>query len=122
MDGVQWVPSQDTCSEIRREVYRSRIDRGILSGTGGRLVSLTSELGIVTEFLAEEFGELTANAYRLGVTPDGLPDVMNWAYPGAWTTVYFDELEEVFAHNLRGFLFSRSGSFTLAVHKITLWE
>lgn len=122
MDGILWVPNQDTCSEIRRKVHRSRIDRGILSGAGGKVVSVTSEYEIVAEFLLDEFGDLTANAYRAGVTPDAMPDVMSWAYPGEWTTPYYEDLADYFVRNMRGFLFSKSGSFTMAVHKCTLSE
>jgi hypothetical protein len=122
MHSIRWVPSQDTCSEIRRKVHRSRLDRGILSGAGGPVVALGSEFEIVAEFLLEEFGALTATGYRESVDPEHLPDVKSWLYPGEWITPFFAELTDHFVRDMRGFLFSSSGSFTLTLYKNSLGE
>jgi len=122
MNGIRWIPSQDTCSEIRRKVHRSRLDRGILSGAGGPVASLPNELVLVAEFLDEEFGAPTATGYRDFVVAESLPDVKSWDYPGQWVTPFLDELADHFSRDMRGFLFSKSGSFTVAIHRCTLPE
>lgn len=116
------MPSQDTCSEIRRKVHRSRLDRGILSGAGGPVVALDRELELVADFLLQEFGELTVAGYRASIDVEALPDVKSWDYPGRWTTPLFEELAGHFVRGPRGFLFSTSGSFTLTLHKYSLSE
>lgn len=122
MERIRWVPNQDTCTEIRRKVHRSRLDRGILSGHDGPVVSIEVELDIITEFLLEEFGDLTANTFRKWVVSESLPDVNSWDYPGEWVTPYIHELSDHFVRDGRNFLFSTSGSFTMAIHKYLLTE
>ncbi len=117
MDHIRWVPNQDTCSEIRRKVHKSRLERGILSGAEGPVASPSGELQIVCEFLREEFGELTSSGYVSSVVAENLPDVKSWDYPGEWVTPFYSELADHFVRDGRGFLFSTSGSFTLAIHK-----
>ncbi len=120
MDNIRWVPNQDTCSEIRGKVHKSRLERGILSGAGGPVTSFEGELEIVAEFLREEFGELTSTGYRAAVVHENLPDVKSWDYPGEWVTPFYPELADRFVRDGRGYLFSTSGSFTLAIHRIFL--
>ena len=113
MDGIRWVPSQDTGSELRRKVHRSRRDRGILSGAGGPVIALDRELEIIAEFLLEEFGALTATGYREAVSPEDLPELTSWHYPGEWVTPLFDDLTGHLVRDGRGFLFSNSGAYTI---------
>jgi hypothetical protein len=115
---IHWTLAQDACTEIRRQVYRQRVDRGISSGPLLPPEILTTEHTMVVEFLQDEFGDVVAQGHREFVAPETLPDVRSWQYPGPWATPFFENLAENFGEREQAYMFSNSGSFTIAMRKL----
>lgn len=115
---IHWTLAQDACSEIRRQVYKQRVERGVVAGSFAPSEVLVAEHTMVVDFLQDEFGEVVASGHREFVVPETLPDVRSWQYPGDWATPFFEDLAENFGERDHGFVFSNSGSFTIAVRKL----
>lgn len=116
MTQVQWTLSPDACSEVRRQVFRQRVDCGRMGQDLGR-ESLVIEHGIIIEFLREEFGDWVAHGFQSSVAPNDLPDVRSWHYPGEWATPLLEQLEGQFTGAGVSHVFSTSGSYTISARK-----
>jgi hypothetical protein len=114
---IHWTLAQDACTEIRRQVYRQRVDLGVASGASLAPEILTAEHTMVVEFLQDEFGGVVAQGHREFVAPETLPDVRSWQYPGPWATPFFEDLADNFGEREQAYVFSNSGSFTIAIRK-----
>jgi hypothetical protein len=114
---IHWTLAQDACTEIRRQIYRQRVDRGLASEPSLPPEIVAAEHTMVVEFLQDEFGEVVAQGHREFVAPETLPDVRSWQYPGPWATPFFEDLAGNFGEREQAYIFSNSGSFTIAVRK-----
>lgn len=114
---IHWTLAQDACTEIRRQIYRQRVDRGLATEASLPQEIVAAEHTMVVDFLQDEFGEVVAQGHREFVVPEALPDVRSWHYPGPWSTPFFEDLSGNFGEREQAYIFSNSGSFTIAVRK-----
>jgi len=115
---VSCTLSADGLSEIRRKVYGSRKDTSVLVGTTSTSDMTSHDMRVITAFLAEDFEALVLTLFNERVQPDPWPEINSWDYPGPWLNAITEEISSMLEDRDSGFLFSKSGLYTLKIARI----